>query len=279
MLFGQNKMLWRGSPSDWLRDTFMGGTGTPMMMRQNIFLPKSKWPADYPSLTIAILTDLHIGCPAMTLERLEKVVERINAENPDLILLIGDYTNKGRWNGPFIEPDIFAKNLGRLRARYGVFATKGNHDNRDDPEGVKRAFTENGIPLLENDAVKIGHNGNRTWLVGLPDELTDKVDLKKAFEKVTTRDPVLVMAHNPRTFFKLGPRVTLTMSGHNHGGQCRLPGIGAIYLPGSAPLKYAYGHIRENGSDLFIGPGLGTSNLPIRTFCPAGVPLLTLRTA
>lgn len=279
---GQNKIPWRQSPAELFRDLFMGGTATPIMMRQDIVLPQSKWPDNCPPLTVALMSDLHIGCPSMTLERLEKLVERVNLEKPDLILLIGDYTNTEALNGKYIEPSAFAPVLARLRARYGVYATKGNHDNKDDREGVQRAFAENGLMLLENDAVKIerpDHGGKGVWLVGLPDELTDTVDLKKAFEKVITPDPVIVMCHNPMTFFKMGRSVAMTFSGHNHAGQCRVPGFGAIYLPEGTPLRYAYGHFQEKGNDLFVGSGLGTSGLPWRGFCPAGVPLLRLRTS
>ena len=279
MLLGQNKMPYRGSVRDWFRDAFRGGTGTPMMMHQTISFPQDKWPADCPPMTVAILSDLHMGCPAMTLERLDDLIGRVNAEKPDLVLLIGDYTNTESLNGRYIPPEEFVPSFKKLQARYGVYATKGNHDNVDDRSGTIEAFENNGIRLLENDAVRIyrpDQGGKGIWLVGLPDQLTDTIDLKAAFAKVTSPEPVIVMAHNPLTFFKMDERVALTMSGHNHAGQCRIPFAGAIYLPVSTTLRYAYGHIHEDNKDLFVGPGLGTSGLPVRVFCPAGVPLLKL---
>ncbi len=122
-------------------------------------------------LRIAVLSDLHIGSPHVGLDKLRTIVERTNAEQPDLVVLLGDFVTGGpngaRWGG-FVEPEQTAAELKKLRAPLGVFAVLGNHDWWYNGHRVGNALTDVGIPVLENRAVHVGH----IWLVGIADYWT-----------------------------------------------------------------------------------------------------------
>jgi len=93
---------------------------------------------------------------------------------------------------------------------------------------------------------------------------------------VPNGEPVIVLAHDPVVFFDVPARAVVTLAGHMHGGQVYLPWIGAPITPGRAPRRFAYGHIRESGKQLYVTAGLGTSILPLRFNMPPEVVFLTL---
>jgi uncharacterized protein len=115
-----------------------------------------------PPRRVALIADLHAGARFIDREKIHHLVDVVNAESPDLVLLLGDYLNNGRHGarltlkgGP-LEPEDVARELGRLRARDGVFAVLGNHDWWFDGERVTAALTAAGITVLENEAVRVG---------------------------------------------------------------------------------------------------------------------------
>lgn len=244
-------------------------------------LPTNKWPQTHAPVKIAMAADLHVGCVSMRPENLDHVVAQLNNMTPDIILLPGDFVVSDEDNFQrFTAPALIAEKLGGLNARYGVYAVLGNHDWRLDGPGLWRALEDNGIQVLENDAVKIvrpDQPGQDFWLAGLADDTTRVPDLRAAFTRVTDGDPVVMMCHDPGTFLDIDQRPVVTFCGHTHGGQVRFPFLGAAYLPSRAPLRYAYGHIVENNRDLIVTSGVGTSSFPIRFNCPAEVVTTILR--
>jgi predicted MPP superfamily phosphohydrolase len=128
-------------------------------------------------------------------------------------------------------------------------------------------LTQAGIHVLENSSIQVRMtSGKNFWISGLADDSTRKPDLLKTLSMVTTDEPVLMLSHDPATFITMNDRPVITLSGHTHGGQMAFPFIGPVIIPGRAPLKYAYGHIKENNRDLIVTSGVGTSVLPIRAF-------------
>lgn len=244
-------------------------------------LPTTKWPETHAPLKIAVASDLHVGCVSVSPDNLDHVVAQVNNLNADIILLPGDFVVSDERNfQKFVPPAVIAHKLGGLKARYGVYGVLGNHDWRLDGLEMWRALEDNGIRVLENDAVKIvrpDHPGQDFWLAGLADDTTSIPDLKAAFAQVTDDHPVVMMCHDPGTFLDIDQRPVVTFCGHTHGGQVRFPFLGAAYLPSRAPLRYAYGHIVENSRDLIVTSGVGTSGLPIRFNCPAEVVTTLLR--
>lgn len=223
------------------------------------------WPADYPALKVAFLSDFHMGMPHMTLRRLRTVVERTVAESPDLILLGGDFVDRKAFSRRPVPLGDIADGLGGLRARLGVFAVLGNHDWKVDGEAIRRELERVGIGVLENEARLVAADGRPLWVAGAAEPNTRTPDFAATLRRVRDAAPVLLLVHDPVAFFDVPDRPILTLSGHTHGGQIsRLPFLGATIIMSYAPLKWAYGHVVENGRHLLVTGGIGTSGLPLR---------------
>jgi hypothetical protein len=246
---------------------------------QEITLPK--WHKEHQGLKVALLTDLHVGSPHINLEKLDLIVEKTNKENPDLVVLLGDFVITGVTGGTFIEPEPIAKGLKKLQAPLGVVAVLGNHDWWYDGERVRQSLQKEGIIVLENDSIKLTKNEKNFWVSGLAEPWgrkfgAKKTDISETLEKVTDDNPVLMLTHNPDIFPQMPNRVSLTLAGHTHGGQVKLPIVGRPVVPSAFGERYAIGHIVENGHHLFVGSGIGTSIMPVRFCVPPEVTILKI---
>lgn len=222
-----------------------------------------KWRSHKP-LKIVFISDLHMGCPSVGKEELAHIIETANAQNPDIIFLGGDFLIRGVMFGQYMPPQTFASMFSKLRARLGVFSVLGNHDWWKDGKGMWDALEAVGVHVLENTAIKVDSQGHRFWVGGMADDTTRHPDYQKTMSGITDEDPVLLLAHDPASFMEIGDRPVLTLCGHTHGGQVTIPYISPIIIPGRAPLKYAYGHIKEQGREMIVTSGVGTSVLPVR---------------
>jgi predicted MPP superfamily phosphohydrolase len=240
-------------------------------------VPLQKCTQELFGLTIALLADIHIGSPHWDLAALDELVERTNAESPELILLAGDYQINGVKGGTHVPIEPIAAGLGKLRARLGVVAVLGNHDWWNDGERTRRAFEAQGIRVLEDDALRIEGKSGPFYVVGLADQLERHSDPKAAMAKVPARASSIVLVHEPDVFAsfpRLGIRPNLTLAGHTHGGQVWLPLLGRRVVPSEFGERYAIGHIVEEGRDLFVTSGVGTSIIPVRFMVPPEIALL-----
>ena len=240
-----------------------------------------RWPEGL-SLRIGVVADIHACEPWMPAERIRTIAEQTNALSPDLILLLGDFNAGHRFvTGP-VMPAAWAEALSVLRAPLGTYAILGNHDwwhgpvpgMPGGPEEVRRALRGIGVRMLENDAVRIDKGGHRFWLAGLADQLAHPSashghkgadDLAGTLKQVRDDDPIVMLAHEPYAFRRMPDRVALTLSGHTHGGQVVIPGLGPIVTPSR---RYNYGHIVEDGRHLIVSGGLGESGVPARLGVP-----------
>jgi len=236
----------------------------------------ARWPAALGPLRIVALSDLHTGAPHVTVEKLTEIVARVNAEHPDLIVLLGDYVIHGVIGGRFVEPERTAAALRGLAAPLGVLAVLGNHDWWYDGGGVSRALAEAGIRVLEDTAAPIETRGGPLWIAGVSDLYTRPADIGRALASVPEGAPVIVLTHNPDIFVRIPPRVLLTLAGHTHGGQVNLPFFGRLIVPSRYGERFAIGHVREDGRDLFVTPGIGTSIVPVRFGVPPEISVLTV---
>jgi predicted MPP superfamily phosphohydrolase len=240
------------------------------------------WHAEHKGLKVALLTDLHVGAPHMSLERLRQVVARVNEESPDLVIITGDFVIGGKNHkggvvgGTLVEPEPIADELKLLRAPLGVYAVLGNHDWWYDGERVTRALRGAGLRVLENEAVRIERGGRAFWLAGVGDLWTRTPDIEGTLRQVTSDDPVILFTHNPDIFPNVPARVTLTLAGHTHGGQVNLPLAGRLVVPSKFGQRYAMGHVVEGGRQLFVSGGVGTSIIPARFRVPPEVVILQL---
>ncbi|HEX6735524.1 MAG TPA: metallophosphoesterase [Azonexus sp.] len=229
-----------------------------------------------PPLTIAVAADLHTGAPHAGLPMLRRVVDQLLAGQPDLILLPGDFVIQNVLGSEAVAPAAIAVELARLKAPLGVYATLGNHDWWHDGEQVRQALTEAGITVLENAAVALPTPAGPLWLAGIGDDMTDHARPEKALAGVPAEARLIVMMHDPANAPDLPARTLVAFAGHTHGGQVRLPFLGALVTPGRAPRQHAYGWIPDVPAPTFVTAGVGTSILPIRFNCPPETVVLRL---
>jgi predicted MPP superfamily phosphohydrolase len=250
------------------------------------------WPKGR-KLRIAMLADPHMGEPLWPLSRLEEVVEKANGLGCDLIALMGDYEAGHKWVTKKVDLADTARVLGQLRAPLGVYSILGNHDWWVDMEAQEaghgpilahRELEKAGIRVLENDALKIGTGAEAFWLLGLGDQMALRYhkwgwrgvdDLPGTLAQIGDDAPAILLAHEPDIFPEVPDRVSLTLSGHTHGGQVRLFGW-SPQVPSRYGNRYAYGHVREDGRDIIVSGGLGCSILPVRFGVPPEITVVEL---
>lgn len=249
-----------------------------VVTRNELRLPG--WPRQLAGLKVALLSDLHIGSPFWDLAALDRLVVRTNAEQPDLVLLTGDYQINDVPGGAFVPSEPIAQGLSRLEAPLGVFAVLGNHDWWNDGERTRKAFEAHGITVLEESSQVLERAGARFAVVGLADQITRPSAPAAALATAPPGLPTLLLVHEPDVFDefpRLGVSPSLTVAGHTHGGQVWLPLLGRRVVPSSFGERYAYGHVVENGRHLYVTSGVGTSVLPVRFMVPPEIAMLTLR--
>ena len=239
-------------------------------------LTPPRWPVGM-RLSISVIADLHAGGPNMPVSQIRQIVETANLLNSDIVLLMGDYFATHRFVTERVPHPLWAAELARLKARLGVWSIFGNHDWWYDIAGVRTALARVGIPVLENKAVLMGDADRRFWLAGVGDQLAHPLgrhqfkgedDLPHTLAQVDTGHPVILMVHEPDIFTEVPERVSLTLAGHTHGGQIRLPFVWPQYVPSAYGARFAYGHIVEQDRHMIVSGGLGCSNVPIRLGVP-----------
>jgi predicted MPP superfamily phosphohydrolase len=242
-----------------------------VVRRVRLRLPR--WPARLAGLRVAVISDLHTGAPHVKTAAVERVVAKVNAERPDVALLLGDYVDEHVAFGRHVEPEAVAAVLAGLRAAHGVYAVLGNHDWVEGGRRVARALRAAGIVVLENDAAPVADS---LWVVGLAAAGRRRVDIDGAFAPVPEGAPAIALTHSPDLFPRLPDRVALTVAGHTHGGQVNLPFLRRRAIPSRYGDRYAAGHVEEDGRHLFVSSGVGTSGYPVRLGRPPEVAVLTL---
>ncbi len=248
-------------------------------------LTPPRWPAGR-KLTITVIADLHAGGPDMTLPHVQRVVDAAQELRSDLVVFLGDFK---AWYWHFkakpVDDPLWAAELARLKAPLGTWAILGNHDWWHDLAGVRSALGGVHIPILENNAVLLGAAGQRFWLAGLGDQLAYQLgrgrfrgvdDLPGTLAQIRTDDPVLLLAHEPDIFPTVPDRIALTLAGHTHGGQIRVPFVWPRFVPSRFGARYAYGHVIESDRHLIVSGGLGTSIIPARFGVPPEIVHITL---
>ncbi len=242
------------------------------------------WPEGYP-LSIAVIADVHIGGYNMGLDRLNHIVDTVNALKPDLIVHLGDHEATHRFQISRVPRKAWAEALARLSAPLGLYTVLGNHDWWFNRREIRAALNDAQIRIMENDAVLIPHAGGQFWLAGLGDQLAHHMDdhsyqgeddLPGTLAQLTTPDPAVLLVHEPDIFVQVPSRIALTLAGHTHGGQINIPGLTDYFIPSSYGGRFRYGHIVEENRHLIVSGGLGTSRVPVRFGVPPEVLLVTL---
>jgi len=243
-------------------------------------------PSAFEGMKIAQLSDIHLDEftePFL----LRHSIEQINRLEPDLVLLTGDFVSYEIAPRKFSIRSAWqcAEMLSELQCpqRYAIL---GNHDHWLSGTEVSRALRANGIPVLVNSHVPVERGGSRMWLAGLDDPVCGRPDPDKAIPgsiRGIEGQPLVLMCHAPDYADDLlahpaGASVGLMLSGHTHGGQVRLPFVGALDLPPGGK-KYVQGLFRLGSLQLYVNRGLGTIGVPFRFACPPEITFIRLHSA
>ncbi len=218
------------------------------------------------------MSDLHSGVPHVGLKTIRRAVDTLNALEPDVHLLLGDYLDASQVLKRRLAPEVIAAELARLEAPQGTIAVIGNHDWRASGDRMWRALDAAGITVLEDRATRLE---NGLWISGLADMRHRYPNVTKALKQVPEDAPVIVLSHDPDLFPRMPERVSLTLSGHTHGGQVAIPYLRRPLMPSHYGERYARGHVVEHGRHLFVTSGIGTSGIPVRFLAPPEVVHLT----
>jgi len=234
------------------------------------------WPKELSGLRIAMIGDIHTGGPFIDDNKLRKIVELTNQQHPDLIVLLGDYMSPNSWHSHRVEPEVTAAAMKNLRAPLGVYTVLGNHDWWYNGGKVRRAFEDNGIPVLDDEVAEIKWRDKSFWLAGLADLWTRPQHISETVAKVPPGATVIALTHNPDIFPNLPRSVPLLLAAHTHGGQVNLPLIGTPIVPSRFGPKYTRGHVFENDHHMYVTSGIGTSIMPIRFRVTPEIVILTI---
>lgn len=227
-------------------------------------------PKSFESFRIVQLSDIHHG-PFSDPSQIERAVDTANRLQPDIIALTGDYISKERH---YAAP--CAEMLGRLRARFGVYAVLGNHDHWVDAALITDLFRAEGITMLVNQGMRFELNGSAFWLAGVDDTMVGLEDISLALAGSREDEMKLLLAHNPIVLRRAARAdVDLVLSGHTHGGQVALRSEPST--SGGPRRRFLKGLGRLGNTQIYVNRGLGTVVLPIRYGCPPEVSLLELR--
>lgn len=251
-----------------------------MLVVRHVAVKTPDWSG--PPIRIGVISDIHAGGDHQSPQRLGAIVSRMNAEKPDLILLLGDYA---AGHDPMADRSAAANAavfdglapLRQLSAPLGVKAVLGNHDFWFDADAIRSAINALGVEVLENQAIVLSRPGGDALLAGLNDLEADVLpSYAAALENAPTGLPTIVMAHEPDVFQMRHPGIALTLAGHSHCGQVNLPVLGRPILPSPGSQRWPCGLYEVAGRRLYVSGGLGVSILPVRFNQPPEIAVVTI---
>lgn len=257
----------------------------------NYELKLDGWNPSFDGFRVALISDLHAGSGYVDEEKLRKVVAMTNAENVDAVFILGDFVSQNRQTRSLrMEPAILAEALRGMRARYGVFAVLGNHDEWSNPQIVENALENVGYNVLNGELVEINlSDGAKLRILGLPDHTTMGIwrlysDAAKRLAAPTEgKGNLIVLQHSPDVVpaitgeLSISNDIKVMFAGHTHGGQVWLPILGAPVVPSMFGQKFARGLVRDSGINVFVTSGIGTSILPLRFMVTPEIAVVTIR--
>jgi predicted MPP superfamily phosphohydrolase len=244
--------------------------------------PIRNLPDAFLDLNIVQISDIHL-VEYTEAWFLERMVAQVNALQPDLVLVTGDFVSRGPWDKSVGRraAGTCAEILSTLKApqRFGIF---GNHDISVGPALIADVMRAHGLPILVDSYTPIERGHDHLWLCGSDDAGTRSPNLSMAVPPYPDA-PVILMCHEPDfadTVIRHPrfPLIDLMLSGHTHGGQVRLPVVGPLILPPMGK-KYIRGLFHFDHMQLYVNRGLGTVGLPFRLNCPAEITQIQLTRA
>lgn len=204
---------------------------------------------------IVFVSDFHIG--KHEAKRLNRIIDKINELNPDLVLSGGDYI-KGYSGKTTMPIEKQAQELAKINAPF--ITVIGNHDACFDKYTIKKALEDAGITVLNNSSTKF----ENIYISGVGNKKVTPDEIISALEN--TESKRILLSHTPDVYYDVKEDVDLILAGHVHGGQVRIPFFGAIICPSKYGTKFSCGDIQETQNRMIVTKGLGCSILNVR-FC------------
>lgn len=246
------------------------------------------WSKELDGLRVVTIADIHTGSNYAPPERVRYVVEQANAQNPDVIVLLGDYVSEAKWdrdarNKPEgtdrtelkIPVQTIAESLKGLKAKYGVYAIIGNHDWYHNEQNIHRLLEEvSGINVLNNEIVEIPVNGQTLRVWGIEDLYRNRKVPLDPFALLPEKKNIIAITHNPDSSLQTPEGFAIMFSGHTHGGQLNWPIFGpkAVF---NDP-RFMDGHAVVDNKHVYVSSGVGTSVIPFRFRVPPEINVITL---
>lgn len=242
---------------------------------EKVTITTDKIKLDQP-LKIIQFSDTHLS-EYYTLSDLRRLVDKINALEPDLIIFTGDLIDDNKTYTDEEGPTVLLK---ELTSKYGKFAVIGNHDHGGN--GTKRyirIMKNSGFTLLKDRSTQIIlENGSKLSIIGIDDIVLGKPNMNMAFKGVADEGFRIFLSHAPDIADKAAAyHADLGLSGHTHGGQVRIPFIGALLTPpyGKLYIKGLY-EVGPQQMQLYVNTGIGMSQLPYRFLDPPTITEISL---
>ena len=241
-------------------------------------------PPDFNGMRIVQLSDIHMDRFTEAFF-LRNAIEKINGLKPDAVFLTGDFVTSEKHSN--VEAHRAAWDCAKVlkdldcRARYAVL---GNHDVNSGAAEIISALKSSDVQVLRNSYLPLERGSGRIWLAGIDDPLEGKPDIDATVPaqiRNVRNEPVVLMCHAPDYATHIqshsaGQAIGLMLSGHTHGGQIRLPFIGALVLPPMGQ-KFVEGWFQFDKMKLYVNRGIGTIGVPFRLDCPPEITVFTLR--
>ncbi len=238
-------------------------------------------PPAFDGKKIVFVSDIHHG-KYLSIHQVNRVVELINEQHPDMILLGGDYSYN---NSSFIRPVFEA--LEKAKAPIGKFAVMGNHDYFVNPDLTRKMIHETGIYSCDNLSYWIKLHGDSIKVGGVGETQDEEQLLENTVHDVKKKDFCILMCHQPSYVEMLNnDKVDLTLSGHTHGGQVTFFGLwapilptpnGLLSFPNSEYQHYRYGLVKKGKMQSYISSGVGVRFPPVRFFCRPEIAVIELK--